>query len=617
MNQELITTVMKHTKKNEGSHVNEISKELAKSRNYVAREMNILVEEGILFCIEEKEPIYYHKRVFELENKCIVKKNRYLSMNELMKQEKKTDKLDFEKLIGYQDSLASCVQQCKAAISYPNDSLPTLLYGPTGTGKSFIAQLMYEYAVNHHILDEEKPFITVNCSEYANNPELLTANLFGHKKGAFTGADKDNPGLIQVADGGVLFLDEVHCLKAECQEKLFLFMDKGIYHRVGENEKWERAHVRLIFATTEKPQEVLLKTFLRRVPIIVTIPSLKERGIYERIQLIYSSFMQESEKINKEILISNFVYNMFVHYEFEGNIGELKNTIRVCCANAFSDSKDENIEIHMKHLPSNMFAKQTLKKNVAYQGDHRMMDMRKLYIESNNHSQVIVLYNKLMDAVYKNRNQLIEECFKILTEYYNHVMYDSKDIKDYKSSYIMNEISEIFKEVFERYNININNNDLVLLFKYIGDVMEEPLRIHDWQEENHLQIIHLKKEVSSILNRELLIAEEIAKHIHQHLDLVAGDMFTFVLAVNIKMMNRDRYIKRRVGIILAHGYSTASSIANAANQLLNQHMFEAIDMPIEVTTAEIIDSLNSYLTKMNHYEEVILLVDMGSLEEIY
>ena len=79
----------------------------------------------------------------------------------------------------------------------------------------------------------------MNCSEYANNPELLTANLFGHVKGAFTGAEKDNEGLIALADNGVLFLDEVHELKAECQEKLFQFMDKGIYHKVANYIKFK------------------------------------------------------------------------------------------------------------------------------------------------------------------------------------------------------------------------------------------------------------------------------------------------------------------------------------------------------------------------------------------
>ena len=82
-------------------------------------------------------------------------------------------------------------------------------------------------------------FVSVNCSEYANNPELLTSNLFGHVKGAYTSAEEDQDGFISLANGGVLFLDEVHCLKAECQEKLFQFMDKGIYHKVANYIKFK------------------------------------------------------------------------------------------------------------------------------------------------------------------------------------------------------------------------------------------------------------------------------------------------------------------------------------------------------------------------------------------
>ena len=73
---------------------------------------------------------------------------------------------------------------------------------------------------NNGIFSEKAKFVHVNCSEYANNPELITANLFGYKRGAFTGADNDNPGLIKVADGGMLFLDEVHCFKTWMPRKI-------------------------------------------------------------------------------------------------------------------------------------------------------------------------------------------------------------------------------------------------------------------------------------------------------------------------------------------------------------------------------------------------------------
>ena len=138
--------------------------------------------------------------------------------------------VSFRKLVGHQESLKQCVEQCKAAITYPGIGLPILLQGQTGTGKSYIAQLTYEYSVEKGILDKKGSFVTVNCAEYANNPELFLTNLFGYKKGSYTGAEKDKAGLLALADGGVLFLDEIHALKPECQEKIFLFMDKGIYH---------------------------------------------------------------------------------------------------------------------------------------------------------------------------------------------------------------------------------------------------------------------------------------------------------------------------------------------------------------------------------------------------
>jgi len=91
-------------------------------------------------------------------------------------------------------------------------TIPRLLSGEndiiaqsqTGTGKSYIAQLTYEYSVEKGILDKKGSFVTVNCAEYANNPELFLTNLFGYKKGSYTGAEKDKAGLLALADGGVM-----------------------------------------------------------------------------------------------------------------------------------------------------------------------------------------------------------------------------------------------------------------------------------------------------------------------------------------------------------------------------------------------------------------------------
>ena len=117
------------------------------------------------------------------------------------------------------------------------------------------------------------------------------------------------------------------------------------------------------------------------------------------------------------------------------------------------------------------------------------------------------------------------------------------------------------------------------------------------------------------LAREYAIAGEIREHLENNLDLKIEDMISVILCLHLKLLNRMQDLNKRIGIIIAHGFSTASSLADAVNKLLGRYVFDSIDMPLHVTTQEIIERLNRYLSKIGRfYEELFLLVDMGSLE---
>ena len=107
-------------------------------------------------------------------------------------------------------------------------------------------------------------FYTFNCADYANNPELLSSILF-YTKGAFTGAESENKDSYQ-ANNSVLFLDEVHRLSNENQEKLFQFMDTGTFRPIGEEGKMVHSKVRLLFATTENPKKSYYQPFIAEFP---------------------------------------------------------------------------------------------------------------------------------------------------------------------------------------------------------------------------------------------------------------------------------------------------------------------------------------------------------------
>lgn len=133
---------------------------------------------------------------------------------------------NFDDFIGYRGSMRYAIDQISAAIIYPPDGLNILITGHSGgVGKSYLASKIAQLSKSKGIISNGVPYIVLNCADYANNPELVSSMLFGYVKGTYTGADEAKDGLLKQANGGYLFLDEVHRLSSENQEKLFSFMD--------------------------------------------------------------------------------------------------------------------------------------------------------------------------------------------------------------------------------------------------------------------------------------------------------------------------------------------------------------------------------------------------------
>lgn len=264
---------------------------------------------------------------------------------------------ELDNLIGSTHSLATPIRQAKAAVMYPPHGLHTLITGKTGVGKSRFAQCIYDFLLKSRVLPPNAAFITYNCAYYSDNPQLLLSQLFGYVKGAFTGADKDHAGLVEHADGGILFLDEIHRLSPEGQEKLFLLIDNGTFYRLGDTQKERRADVRIIGATTEEPQAVMLSTFLRRIPVHITLPQLSERSVEERLELIFYFIWKEAQTLKRRIFIDREIIRIFVCYKCDANIGQLSTDIRLTCANAYFDylsSARASVKIDFSHLCQNV-----------------------------------------------------------------------------------------------------------------------------------------------------------------------------------------------------------------------------------------------------------------------
>lgn len=200
-----------------------------------------------------------------------------------------------------------------------------LIVGESGTGKELIAN-----AIHYNSLRAKKPFVKVNCA--ALPKELIESELFGHTKGAFTGANRDKEGLIGSADGGSLLLDEISEMPLELQPKLLRVLQERAYYKLGSDKPVE-VDFRLISSTNKIPTEAVREGVLRedlfyRVSTItIEVPPLRERT--EDIQLLAEHFLRRfAHKYQRPVRgISPAAYNRMFSYSWPGNVRELENAI--------------------------------------------------------------------------------------------------------------------------------------------------------------------------------------------------------------------------------------------------------------------------------------------------
>jgi two-component system, NtrC family, response regulator AlgB len=209
----------------------------------------------------------------------------------------------------------------KAAVS----DVPVLLRGESGTGKSVLARTIHSMSPrNAH------PFIVVNCPTLSE--ELLASELFGHAKGAFTGAVRDQAGRVEAAEGGTLFLDEIGELTPSLQAKLLRFLEDKQFERIGEN-KTRRADVRTVAATNRDLEEHVQKGLFRedllyRLNVIdLKLPPLRERpeDILRLARRFVLFFAKAARRHPPEL--SKSAENALLAYAWPGNIRELRNAV--------------------------------------------------------------------------------------------------------------------------------------------------------------------------------------------------------------------------------------------------------------------------------------------------
>jgi DNA-binding NtrC family response regulator len=218
--------------------------------------------------------------------------------------------------------------------------LSVLIHGETGSGKEHAA-----FALHHESGRRRGPFVPVNCAALPEN--LVESELFGHEQGAFTGADRAKAGLLETADGGTIFLDEIGELSPSVQAKLLRALENGRVMRLGSSEE-RKVDVRVVAATNRDLEQACEDgsfredLYFRIASAVVTLPALRERP--REIPVLARRFL-ESARPDGALELSSEVLSVLARYPWPGNVRELKNAMEYLAATCLEE------EVKSAHLP--------------------------------------------------------------------------------------------------------------------------------------------------------------------------------------------------------------------------------------------------------------------------
>ena len=577
----------------------------------------------------------YTKELKSYEREQLDEENSLMKVSTQGKEFEPSNKSSFKNIIGAEGSLKPYIQLAKAAMLYPPHGLHTLILGATGVGKSELALAMYEFSRQSKKIKGDAQFIIFNCADYADNPQLLMAQLFGYVKGAFTGAEVDKEGLVEKADGGLLFLDEVHRLPPEGQELLFYLIDKGKYRRLGETEAERRVQVTILAATTENPDSMLLTTFRRRIPMTIELPLLDKRPLRERLEIIKAFIRKEASRTHNAINVSKDSLKALLLYDCRGNVGQLRSDIQVSCARSFLNhvvNKTKIMEITIDELPS--YAKKGLLKM-----RNNRSEIEKLAIESD----IMIYPDNKLDKVVANEDIYIfpNEVYRYIEERYNYLQ--NQDMNQELINYIIgSEMEERLEKLIKKVEDNIRPIEKKDLIKIVGievvNAVEKIIKIAKWklgldaEKLYYVLAVHLSTTIERLkkgkmirnpqLNKikaeygmEFKIAMEMMEILQKELNIQLPEDEAGFITMYLRMMTKEREteVEGRVGIVVISHGTVANGMADVANRLLGVAHAKSVEMCLDESPEMALERAIDVVKSVDEGKGVLLLVDMGSL----
>lgn len=579
-----------------------ISDRLSMQRTNISSILNLLVKEGSIEKMNGRPVLYRAKKD---------------SLNQ------KGEVSCFNQLIGCDGSLKNAVQLAKAAILYPRRSLHSLILGASGSGKSYFASLMYQFAKENRIIKENAPYIRFNCVNYSDDPNQMERELFGMEESS----------KLACAEGGVLFVDNIELLPANARNSLVRMVESNVIEVNGTKKE---LNVIIICAMNDTVNRSMIENYSKYFFIKIQIPLLSDRTFKERFQMIQQFFIIEAERSNKVININTEILIGLLLYQCELNVKQMKKDIQLGCANAYVrefHTVKNDITVLLSDFPyyirtgflnfknNRNEIKEIISENCSYAFSKEKATLIIAKNEKNDGKK------SMYDWIGEKASELsargieerdinlilsidIENEFKQYSRKLGEQIVDKEQLSQIVNRQIITLVSDFLEEATNRFNKVYPVSIFYGLCLHLNATLSKQNKTQRLSNEQIMEIIKNNGNEYGYCLKFISLLEEEFK-----IKLPIDEVVFLTLFLTRDPSSSDTK-SHPVVLIALHGESAAKSIVEVVN-FMSGYPAYSYDMPLEKSTEIAYQELKALILKIHQGKGVFILYDMGSFKNMF
>lgn len=588
-----------------------ISEHVMISRSLASQYLNDFVKEGLLIKIVTRPVSFLHKKSIETRYQIEISDTMFDSIQSLIDVISEHTKIEanFTKMIGHEDSLRKSIDQIKGCLRYPQPRIPLLFHGEEGTGKLLLTRMMFEYAQEQGYFSDDAVLMCFSVPEDEKEQEQLYSEFFG---------SGNLKGVVSKLNGGILAISHPENLSQHAQDHIQFIIEQGVYETQDGSSTFPFEGY-LVFLTDDNYRKTIGYDLLQCFPITCQLPTFENRYFEEREAIVVNFFKKEALRIKKKIRVSEQVIKYLVENRYKQNLDELKRLIKGICVRANLTDSSKVIDIKMYQLFDDFGYGVQLAEGVSDEVSS-MVDVLE-YRKPDDIERIIELFDRIIDkGMISIRGEVgldryVKDISADIRNYFNYLVFENKYANNNVQA-IENSINLVFNEVVNTYNINVPINIVAITARMIYITRKYNSSLSQWESSRRKDIESCLDIIGKHYQNENFIVDRIDYLVQSNFEFGLDQINRIMLLLNIIFYNEELFERKYLGIVIAHGYATASSIAASANTLLGSYVFDAFDMPLDTSTLDIIDKLEKYIKRMSIKSDILLLVDMGSLEDL-